>query len=122
MPHRTDWLLLDEHRTLGHEELADMCGMSVAEIDELVEYGALEPVQGVVQHGLVFSAGLVPSLREAARLRTDYDLDVFTVGVLLGYLRRITQLERELRALRAHLGQAPRDPREGPASWREPHA
>lgn len=122
MQTHTDWLLLDEYRTLGHEELADMCGMSTAEIDELVEYGALEPVGGEVEHGLVFSAGLVPSLREAARLRADYDLDVFTVGVLLGYLRRITQLERELRALRAHLGQAPRLPREGPATWREPHA
>lgn len=120
-PIPTDWLVLDESRCVAQDELAQMCGLAAAEIAELVEYGALQPVEEPAQ-GLVFSAAQVPALREAARLRADYDLDVFTVGVLLGYLRRIAQLERDLQALRAQLGDGPHTMRDGPGSWREPHA
>lgn len=121
-PTPPDWLLLDEYRILAPGELAEMCGMDAADIDELVEYGALERVANAdAVSG--FSAVLVAPLREAVRLRADYDLDLFTVGVLLGYLRRIAQLEREVRSLRAHLGQSHQLlPREGPGTWREPHA
>ena len=65
---------------------------------------------------------LMPPLREAARLRADYDLDLFTVSLLLGYLQRIAQLEQQLRALNAHVPHPHTLPREGPTPWREPHA
>jgi chaperone modulatory protein CbpM len=116
-----DWTRLDPHRRIEQAELAGMCNLTLAELDELVDYGALVPLAGEAG-SRVFSASCVPPLREASRLRTHYDLDLFTASLLLGYLQRIAQLEQQLRALHAHLPHPPNLPREGPTPWREPHA
>ena len=108
---------------LDATELAHACGMSEADIVELVTYGALAPERGTAATAQVFSAATVPALRHAAQLRSDYDLDVFTVGLLLGYLQRINQLEQQVRSLQAVLPHPLHPPpREGPGLWREPHA
>lgn len=94
------WLDAREAVTLA--ELAQTCALSVAELDELMDYGALVPMQDVRQERR-FSADCVMPLRTAGKLRQDFDLDLFTVGLLLGYLNRIEALERELQSLRAQL-------------------
>lgn len=119
---QSDLTWLDPQRRIEQGELAQMCSLTIVEIEELVDYGALVPVgaeAGNVRH---FSASCVPPLREAIRLRSYYDLDLFTVSLLLGYLQRIAQLEQQLRGLQAHLPHPPHLPREGPTPWREPHA
>jgi chaperone modulatory protein CbpM len=113
---------LDPLRRIEQAELAQMCSLTVAEVDELVEYGALLPAAAEGDTVRQFSAACVAPLREAARLRSVYDLDLFTVSLLLGYLQRIAQLEHQLRSLQAHLPHAHQLPREGPTPWREPHA
>jgi chaperone modulatory protein CbpM len=114
---------LDPHRSISQGELAGMCSLSVAEIDELVEYGALTPVTAETPNATpLFSAACITPLREAMRLRGDYDLDLFTVSLLLGYLQRIEHLEHQLRALQGHAPHPQVLPREGPTPWREPHA
>lgn len=117
----SDWTWLDPQRRIDQPELAHMCSLTVAELDELVEYGALVPVvaDDAVRQ---FSASCVPPLREAVRLRSWYDLDLFTVSLLLQYLQRIAQLEQQLRHLQAHVPHPGQLPREGPTPWREPHA
>lgn len=117
----TDWSWLDPQRRIDQAELAQMCTMSSAELDELVEYGALAPLAGETEGQRQYSASWVAPLREAARLRNHYDLDLFTVSLLLGYLQRIAHLEQQLRALQAHLPHPSHLPREGPTPWREPH-
>jgi chaperone modulatory protein CbpM len=117
-----EWTWLDPHRRIDQYELAHMCSLSLGEIDELVDYGALVPLSGEVTSTRLFSASCVQPLREAARLRSHYDLDLFTVSLLLGYLQRIGHLEQQLRAVQAHLPHPPHLPREGPTPWREPHA
>jgi chaperone modulatory protein CbpM len=112
---------LDSRETLSVAELSRVCGLSAAELDELVEYGALNPIHRNVPERS-FSAECVAALRAAGRLRRDFDLDLFAVAILMGYLNRIEELEREVKSLRAHLprhSQVHRD--EGPAPWREPH-
>jgi chaperone modulatory protein CbpM len=113
---------LDPHGRIDQGELATMCSLTVTEIEELVEYGSLTPVAGETVGVRQFSAACVMPLREAVRLRGIYDLDLFTVSLLLGLLQRIGHLEHQLRTLQAHLphGQPPQ--REGPTPWREPHA
>jgi len=112
---------LDARETVTAQELCQACGMSLAELDELVEYGALVP-HGTAQAARSFSGTCVVPLRRAAQLRRAYDLDLFTVSVLLGYLNRIEELEREVQSLRAHLPRHTHmEPREGPGPWREPH-
>lgn len=117
-----DWQWLDAHQNVAQPELARLCGMSVAELDELVEYGSLVPASNEAGAGPLFSAGAVPPLREAARLRGDFDLDLFTTSLLFGYLLRIAHLEHQVRALQAQAPHPQQLPREGPTPWREPHA
>lgn len=114
-----EWAWLDASEDVDRGELARMCGMSGAELDELVDYGALVPLVG--EEPPRFSASCVAPLREAARLRTAFDLDLFTIGLLLGYLQRIELLEQRVRSLQAHMPQHGATTREGPAPWLEPH-
>lgn len=97
--HDTRWL--DTRETLDASELAHLCGLSEAELHELLDYGAVAPLSGSGQ--LSFSAHWVAPLRTACRLRTDFELDLFTMALLLDYLGRIATLEQELEALRARL-------------------
>ena len=112
-----DWL--DPHGTVSAAELARMCQLSAAELEELVDYGLLLPVTGGPSARL-FSAASVQPLRQAAALRSLFDLDMFVVGLMFCQLERIAQLEQQVRSLDAHL-RRPRPEREGPARWREPH-
>lgn len=113
---------LDAQRRIDPAELAHVCSLTVAELEELVEYGALTPVAAEGSGLREFSAACVVPLREAVRLRTLYDLDLFTVSLLLGYLQRIAQLEHQMHALQAQLPHGHPPPRDGPTPWREPHA
>ena len=113
---------LDPQRLIDQAELAHMCSLTVTELDELVEYGSLLPLLGEGSTVRQFSAACVMPLREAVRLRGLYDLDLFTVSLLFGYLQRIVHLEHQVRALQAHLPHGQQLPREGPTPWREPHS
>jgi chaperone modulatory protein CbpM len=95
------WLKAREAVTVT--ELSKVCAMSVAELEELVDYGALVPLCSA-QPERIFSAACVMPLRTASQLRHDFVLDLFTVGVLLCYLSRIESLEQQLQALSAGSG------------------
>lgn len=117
-----EWTRADAQRRVDQPELAALSQLTMAELDELVDYGALVPLVGEPGAARQFSGSCIGPLREAARLRAHYDLDLFTVSLLLGYLQRIMHLEQQLRAAHAHLPHPPNLPREGPTPWREPHA
>lgn len=106
---------------LGEQELAAACRLRLEDVRELVEYGALAPLQAGEGAEPVFSVDLVPQLREVARLCHVFDLDLFSAGLMLKYLQRIAELEHQVRLLQAHVPHSPHAPREGPANWHEPH-
>jgi chaperone modulatory protein CbpM len=96
-PHESSWI--DAGEPLSFAELGRACAMAPAELDELVEFGALVPLG----------------------LRSDFDLDLFTAGLLLRYLQRIESLERRVKSLEARLPVHAHHPeREGPDLWHEP--
>lgn len=97
-----EWTWLDTRETITMAELSQVCGLSAAELVELVDYGALAPL-GEPREADVFSATWVAPLRTAGKLRQDFDLELFSVAMLVGYLIRIETLERELKAARAQL-------------------
>jgi chaperone modulatory protein CbpM len=114
-----DLAWLDARATIVESELARMCRLSIADVEELVEYGLLVPVDGTPS-AYVFSAACVQPLRQAGALRARFDLEPFVLGLLFSQFERIARLEQELRTLRAHLPHAA-PPRDGPAPWHEPH-
>ena len=112
---------LDARESVTLPELSRVCGLSEAELTELMEYGALAALDQA-QPQWLFSSECVGPLRQAARLRRDFDLDLFAVAVLLDYLHRIDVLERQVKSLQAHLpAHSHVLQREGPQPWREPH-
>lgn len=116
--HESLWL--DGRHTVDVPELSRICGLSTDELLELMDYGALVPLNAQ-QRQPVFSTSCIMPLREAAGIRSDFDLDLFTVTILLGYINRISELEKQLRALHAQLPSHAHASREGPAPWHEEH-
>jgi chaperone modulatory protein CbpM len=100
-----EWVWLDEVQGVTLSELARVCGISTADVDELVEYGALQPLQtGSSEADLrTFSADCVTRMRTASKLRVDFDLDLFAVALLLDHIQRIETLEQQVRSLQAQL-------------------
>ena len=90
-------------------ELAEISGLEEAMLRELVDYGALAPVDPRVEPWL-FCADCVARVRAAARLCKDLELEASALALALSFLGRIELLEGEVRALRAQLGQAARRP------------
>jgi chaperone modulatory protein CbpM len=98
----TQCFRLDASATISLGELAECCGLSAQELDELVDYRALTPLD-TDESERVFSAHWVMPLRTVAKLRVDFDLDLFTVAMVLGQLDRIAQLEQQVQSLQARL-------------------
>jgi len=84
------------------ETLAQLCAMKVYELEELMDYNALQPVSCDVSELLFFSRWISP-LRTVAKLRIDFDLDMFTVAIVLSHIQRISQLEQQVAWLEARL-------------------
>ena len=97
---KTELVWLDAGQPMDLPDLADASGMETAELCELMEYGALTPL-GSDEKAMRFSAAFVIPLRTASQLRRDFDLDLFTVALVLDYLGRINALEHPVRALQA---------------------
>ena len=121
MPLQVEGRWLEPQRTVDSVELASLFQLTVAEIGELVDYGALVPDGAAGEGGMRFSSGCMGPLRQALELRARFDLDIFTVALLLQQLQRIAELEQQVRTLQAHVPHRALAGREGPADWREPH-
>ena len=101
---------LDARETVTLSQLCEVCAMNRDELNELVDYGALTPMNTSTNIPLnqarserLFSAECIMPLRTADQLRQDFDLDLFTVALVLGYLGRIAALEHKVRFLKAHV-------------------
>ncbi len=94
------WLTEDQAFTLA--ELADLSGMSEAELRDLVDYGAVTPVNPD-SSAWVFDGTCLLTVRTACRLRVSFDLEPHGVALMVSLLNRIHELEAEARGLRAQL-------------------
>ena len=95
-------LWLDRHAEVSLVQLVEASGWTEAELRELVDYGAFAPRNP--QEALwMFDGNCMVVVRTAQRLRRDFDLDLFSVALALGFLGRIRELEAQLDELRAQL-------------------
>jgi chaperone modulatory protein CbpM len=93
-------LYFDERGEISFSQLIELSGLPESDLRELVEYGALAPVDPQAP-SWTFSARSTLLARTASRLRHDLELDLHALSVVLGFIERIDALEDELRALRA---------------------
>ncbi|MGA7964348.1 MAG: chaperone modulator CbpM [Gammaproteobacteria bacterium] len=90
-------IVLGEQETLTLESLAGLCTVETDWVVELVEYGALEPLDPT-QPQWEFSAVVLRRVRIAARLRYDLELGPAGIALALDLLDEIEALRARLRA------------------------
>ncbi len=98
----TEVLWLNQHHELHIVELAELSGLSEAEISELVDCGALAPINADTAQ-LLFDAQCLVIARTACRLRDDFDLSPQGVALALILLDRVHDLEAQVGNLRARM-------------------
>ena len=86
--------------SLDLHALSSLCNISPEEVRELVDYGAIKPMQSTTLE-ILFSEDYIKPLQSACQLRQDYDLDLFSVVIFLGLLNRIEELESQVQHLLA---------------------
>jgi chaperone modulatory protein CbpM len=100
----TEVLWFEQHE-MSLSELADISGLPRALLEELLDCGAIAPleaVQGALSVAeLRFGAAALRAARTAHRLRVDFELDVQALAVALSLVARVEELEAQLRELRA---------------------
>lgn len=94
----TEALWLDERTEFSLHELAELSGLPMLELEQLVEYEALMPSDPGAATP-TFSAQSLIAARTACRLRAGFDLDAPGLALVLALLERIRQLESRLQAL-----------------------
>jgi chaperone modulatory protein CbpM len=96
----TVWL--DERDTVTLIELSECSGLTETELRELVDLGALEPLDPS-SSAWSFGAQCIVAARVASRLRDDLELDTPGVAVVLSLLERLRELEAQVQGMRARL-------------------
>lgn len=81
------------------EEIAKASGLSLAEVQALVDFGLLVPLDELIEPAR-FHKDYVRTAVVARRLRDDFELDARGVAVALMLMQRIDALEEELRSRR----------------------
>jgi chaperone modulatory protein CbpM len=98
----TEAVWLDERGSLTLLELAECSGLTESELRELVDLGALEPLESAAEDWH-FGAECIIAARAACRLRNDFELDTQGLALVLALLERVHDLESELKRLHARL-------------------
>jgi len=94
------WLTEDHEFSLA--QLAELSSLSEAELRELVDYGAIAPVNPD-SSSWVFNGTCLLTVRTACRLRISFDLEPQEVALVVSLLNRIHDLEAQVGSLRAQL-------------------
>jgi len=82
--------------------LAEVSGLSMEEIDDLVSIGLITP-SATATRPQVFRLCHVLTVKKAGRLRKDFQLDHHGVALALTLIRRIGELQAKIAALQAEM-------------------
>ena len=99
-PDEAVWLTADCQFSV--EELAQLSGLPEAEVRELVDYGAIAPIDPAASHWM-FRGPSLTRVRAACRLRISFELESHSLALVVSLLDRIGDLESELASLRAQM-------------------
>jgi hypothetical protein len=100
----TDAQWLNDHDEVSFAELTALSGMSTELLNELIEHGALVPINFSTDNGpdlgrWRFTTRCVATVRKLNRLSEDFDLDANSLSVVFALLDRLHDLEARLHEL-----------------------
>lgn len=96
----TQAIWIEDSSEVSLAELAERSGLDEARLRDLVDSGALSPIDPTAA-SWTFSAECVVTARTACRLLNDFELEPNGLVVVLTLLERIRTLESEVRRLQA---------------------
>ena len=102
----TEAVWLDDRGSVTLVELAECSGFSESELRELVDIGALAPIDPDAREW-TFGAQCIVAARTACRLRNDFELDSQGLALVLSLLERVQELEGLVQRLNARLPRRP---------------
>ena len=85
------------------EYLAEVSGLSIEEIEDLIDTDVIKPVDTGTPTRM-FQLSYVVTVKTARRLRDDFELDRRGLALALSLLQRIDELQAEIHATKARLG------------------
>ena len=94
----TELVWLDHHHEVSLDELAELSGLAQVELRQLVESGALTPINPD-EEAWSFSGQCVVSIRTLSRLKQDFELEPNAFALTLVFLERIRRLELKVQEL-----------------------
>lgn len=94
-------------RLVSVHELARMCQLNLREMRELLDYGLLNPMPGFADPPM-FSEEIAHHLMRANQIRMDFDLDLFTVVIIMDYQLQIDALQAKIQLLKMALSERSR--------------
>lgn len=100
-----DSIWLNDQDVCRIEYLAETSGLSIDDIEDLIDNGVIVPAQSGPPPR-TYPLRYVVTVKAARRLRDDFQLDRHGVTLALTLLHRIDELQAELQALRARQGGA----------------
>jgi len=101
-PEHADAVWLTGDHVFSLAELAEISGLPESELRELVDYGAVTPIDPQSSPWM-FDGKCLLTVRTACRLRVSFDLEPDSVALMITLLEQIEDLEGQVRELRAQL-------------------
>ncbi len=89
-----------EEHVLSFTELCEISGLPPPLLEELIEAGAIPPLQ-IAAPQAQFGAAALAAARHARRLREAFELDTPALLLALGLLERLQEMQLKLRELEA---------------------
>lgn len=92
---------LDAQYEVTLEELVELSGLPLQELNVLVESGALTPNNLYTNSNefCYFNCSCIETIRTLSRLKKAFDLEQNSLGLLMVFLERIQKLEYQLASL-----------------------
>lgn len=93
---------LDENHLITLDELVELSGLPIADLQNLLESGVLKPNNKAeaIWH---FNSHYLVSIRILSRLKRDFELEPNAFALTLIFLEKIRNLEFQLRGLNSRL-------------------
>lgn len=96
------WIWLNDQALCSAEHLAEVSGLSVEDINELIANRVIVPVDEA-SNPPAFALRWVVTATTARRMRDDFELDPHGVALALTLMQRVEDLQAEVDSLRAQV-------------------
>lgn len=92
-----------EEKMVSFSKLTKVSGLGAEILEELIEFGVLEPKEGESPDSWIFSSYAITIARKASKLKVDFDLLPTGIAIALIYQKRIQELEERVKELECQL-------------------